>query len=142
MLSPPRPMTATRRSVLAAAWHWTGVALAAGSLMLMARMLGDGDRSRSTVLDDTRLQDPNDTPFTYAGFLISGNIERPHALDLRCTHLGCPLRFNRQHRDLRCPCHGSRFDLDGRPTVGPATRHLGSGRLSRIGRRWIIGHRP
>lgn len=33
-----------------------------------------------------------------------------HAVSLRCTHLGCLLRFNGAERSWDCPCHGSRFD--------------------------------
>ncbi|MFL6119196.1 FAD-dependent oxidoreductase, partial [Actinophytocola sp.] len=36
-----------------------------------------------------------------------------HAVSLRCTHLGCLLRFNGAETSWDCPCHGSRFDVDG-----------------------------
>jgi glycine/D-amino acid oxidase-like deaminating enzyme/nitrite reductase/ring-hydroxylating ferredoxin subunit len=44
-----------------------------------------------------------------------------HAVSLRCTHLGCLLRFNGAERSWDCPCHGSRFGADGRVLEGPAT---------------------
>ena len=47
-----------------------------------------------------------------------------HAVSLRCTHLGCLLRFNSAERSWDCPCHGSRFDVDGGVLEGPATRPL------------------
>jgi glycine/D-amino acid oxidase-like deaminating enzyme/nitrite reductase/ring-hydroxylating ferredoxin subunit len=47
-----------------------------------------------------------------------------HAVSLRCTHLGCLLRFNSAERSWDCPCHGSRFDVDGTVLEGPATRAL------------------
>jgi glycine/D-amino acid oxidase-like deaminating enzyme/nitrite reductase/ring-hydroxylating ferredoxin subunit len=47
-----------------------------------------------------------------------------HAVSLRCTHLGCLLRFNAAERSWDCPCHGSRFDVDGSVLEGPATRPL------------------
>lgn len=41
----------------------------------------------------------------------------------RCTHLGC--RINRvEENELVCPCHGSRFNLDGGVVHGPAARSL------------------
>ena len=49
---------------------------------------------------------------------------RLHAISLRCTHLGCLLRFNAAERSWDCPCHGSRFDVDGSVLEGPATRPL------------------
>jgi glycine/D-amino acid oxidase-like deaminating enzyme/nitrite reductase/ring-hydroxylating ferredoxin subunit len=47
-----------------------------------------------------------------------------HAVSLRCTHLGCLLRFNGAERSWDCPCHGSRFDIDGAVLEGPATSPL------------------
>lgn len=47
-----------------------------------------------------------------------------HAVSLRCTHLGCLVRFNAAERSWDCPCHGSRFDVDGAVLEGPATRPL------------------
>jgi nitrite reductase/ring-hydroxylating ferredoxin subunit len=41
----------------------------------------------------------------------------------RCTHLGC--RITETRGDLLvCPCHGSRFRLDGAVAAGPAARSL------------------
>jgi glycine/D-amino acid oxidase-like deaminating enzyme/nitrite reductase/ring-hydroxylating ferredoxin subunit len=47
-----------------------------------------------------------------------------HAVSLRCTHLGCLLRFNGAERSWDCPCHGSRFDVDGDVLEGPAVKPL------------------
>ncbi|MEV0634170.1 FAD-dependent oxidoreductase [Streptomyces sp. NPDC050619] len=47
-----------------------------------------------------------------------------HALSPRCTHLGCLVAFNAAERAWECPCHGSRFDTDGKVVHGPATRPL------------------
>jgi nitrite reductase/ring-hydroxylating ferredoxin subunit len=47
-----------------------------------------------------------------------------HAVSLRCPHMGCLLRFNSAERSWDCPCHGSRFDVDGAVLEGPATKGL------------------
>ncbi|HLM05816.1 MAG TPA: FAD-dependent oxidoreductase [Blastococcus sp.] len=46
------------------------------------------------------------------------------ALSARCTHLGCIVHFNDAERAWECPCHGSRFGLDGSVIQGPANRPL------------------
>jgi Rieske Fe-S protein len=47
-----------------------------------------------------------------------------HAVSPSCTHLGCLVRFNDAERSWDCPCHGSRFGVDGRVLQGPAVREL------------------
>ena len=47
---------------------------------------------------------------------------RIYALRSTCTHRACLVVPDTS--DLRCPCHGSRFELDGTVTKGPATRPL------------------
>jgi len=39
----------------------------------------------------------------------------------RCPHLGCALKYNRAEHSWDCPCHGSRFDCEGRLLDNPAT---------------------
>ena len=37
-----------------------------------------------------------------------------------CTHLGCTFPWNPHENQFQCPCHGSRYDHDGRVVRGPA----------------------
>ena len=46
------------------------------------------------------------------------------ALSAVCTHLGCITRYRPDERIITCPCHGSRFNLDGDVLAGPAPRPL------------------
>jgi len=47
-----------------------------------------------------------------------------HGCSAVCTHLGCLVKFNPAETSWDCPCHGSRFDIEGRVLDGPATRPL------------------
>ncbi|WP_181770611.1 FAD-dependent oxidoreductase [Amycolatopsis pittospori] len=47
-----------------------------------------------------------------------------HAVGAHCTHLGCLVAFNNAEKTWDCPCHGSRFALDGSVLQGPAVRSL------------------
>lgn len=44
--------------------------------------------------------------------------------DAHCTHMGCILNFNNKTEQFNCPCHKSRFDIDGTKLKGPAKRDL------------------
>lgn len=46
------------------------------------------------------------------------------ALSSVCTHLGCVTRHQPDGNLIACPCHGSRFALDGEVLEGPAPRPL------------------
>jgi glycine/D-amino acid oxidase-like deaminating enzyme/nitrite reductase/ring-hydroxylating ferredoxin subunit len=47
-----------------------------------------------------------------------------HAVSARCTHLGCIVSWNPAETSWDCPCHGSRFSVDGEVIQGPAVRNL------------------
>jgi cytochrome b6-f complex iron-sulfur subunit len=46
-----------------------------------------------------------------------------YAIDAVCTHLGCLVELAEEDGFV-CPCHDSRFDAQGRPQAGPATKPL------------------
>jgi Rieske Fe-S protein len=45
-------------------------------------------------------------------------------VSVRCTHMGCMLQWNGAETSWDCPCHGSRFDPDGRVLDAPAIKPL------------------
>ena len=47
-----------------------------------------------------------------------------HAVSARCTHLGCIVQWNPAETSWDCPCHGSRFSVDGEVLQGPAVSDL------------------
>lgn len=40
----------------------------------------------------------------------------------RCPHLGCALRYNPAEHSWDCPCHGSRFDAEGKLIDNPSMK--------------------
>lgn len=77
-------------------------------------------------------------PLVHGGFLVTGGADAPRALELACTHLGCPLELDRATGQLACPCHGSRFALDGAVLAGPATRPLAAAAMRRDADGWQV----
>ena len=65
---------------------------------------------------------PNSVP---AGrFHISRATDGLRVLYAVCTHLGCLPKWTETNERFECPCHGSKFELDGGYIEGPAPRSL------------------
>jgi glycine/D-amino acid oxidase-like deaminating enzyme/nitrite reductase/ring-hydroxylating ferredoxin subunit len=47
-----------------------------------------------------------------------------HALNPVCTHAKCIVNWNSEEKSWDCPCHGARFDIDGKVLNGPADKDL------------------
>jgi nitrite reductase/ring-hydroxylating ferredoxin subunit len=47
-----------------------------------------------------------------------------HGLSPVCRHLYCLVDWNPAERSWDCPCHGSRYDAEGRVIQGPTTKDL------------------
>jgi len=56
--------------------------------------------------------------------LLVQHDDRVWALSAACSHLGCTVAPGPDGRSLDCPCHGSRYALDGAVLHGPADQPL------------------
>jgi len=75
---------------------------------------------------NSRITLPADLPQGVTFFksvIINNNDKELILLSSKCTHLGC--KINKLEDDkLVCPCHGSKFNLDGKVIQCPATASL------------------
>ncbi len=124
--------TLKRREFLKAmAWTGLGATVAAGAVPLGAILLPPpagkaGGPSR--ILLGPLSEFP---PGSSAGKLLQGKpVIAFHgstgimAVSSRCTHLGCLVNWNAEAEEIRCPCHGGRFDCQGKVLGGPPPTSL------------------
>ena len=55
----------------------------------------------------------------FGGFVVK-NQGKVDVFAINYSHLGCSVALNSDARSFDCPCHGSRFHLDGTVLHGPA----------------------
>ena len=60
---------------------------------------------------------PGDLAF--GGFVVKSQ-GKLDVLAINCSHLGCSVALNASANTFDCPCHGSRFHIDGTVLHGPA----------------------
>jgi Rieske Fe-S protein len=58
---------------------------------------------------------------------------------LRCTHMGCVVRWQAAADEYFCPCHQGRYDGNGNPIAGPPPRSLSMVPVSIRGSRVVLG---
>lgn len=84
------------------------------------------------ILCDMVLEKPNDFAEVFSPqrsilkpqLLINGAESTANLLiptTRRCPHLGCALKWNKAEHTWDCPCHGSRFEENGKIIDNPAT---------------------
>ncbi len=70
--------------------------------------------------------------------LVRDSATSVRALDPVCTHRECLVAYNPGENKLKCPCHGSQFDLNGRVVHGPASRPLANYAAELAGEQIIV----
>ncbi len=82
--------------------------------------------SRGPVDIGTAAEYPRDgiyERFTRHQFFVLRRDGRISAISNVCTHRSCTVRYE-QGSGFVCPCHGARFDVEGKVTGGPAPLDL------------------
>lgn len=127
----PAAAPVTRREFLNYAWGAAmGVVLAetaiAGFLFALPRfkegefggIFNLGPASSLPEVDATPVQNID------GAFWLVNDPDGARALYRVCTHLGCLYEWKEQTHRFECPCHGSKFQHNGRYIEGPAPRSL------------------
>ena len=141
-LADPPP---TRRRTLELLVAVGTVAYAGALLVPAARFLGtsDGDHEKArwlrvAKLDALKENTPTRVPvrgaqrdaFTVTADVTLGSVwlaragSEVRALSSECPHLGCAVDVVAGGASFGCPCHTSRFALDGKPESGPSPRGM------------------
>ncbi len=78
-------------------------------------------KSRLVELPSNKIQS---STFVGKEFILLSNRDEAKVLSRQCPHLGCRLEINDKYGQIVCPCHGSRFDMEGRYVSGPAKKDM------------------
>jgi cytochrome b6-f complex iron-sulfur subunit len=121
----PEQVEWTRRAVIKFAW--TGV-IAASVLSiepLVEYLTSKEDRLHSPLVFYDKLLQENDWQrVPDSRVWVKKDDQGINALLATCTHLGCEVTYLPEKKEWHCPCHGSIYDTEGRPTSGPALKPL------------------
>lgn len=122
-LDPPRMK---RRSFLSLASLGSFAAAlgtaAAGILRLPSPAVLPGPVRRFKVGSPEEFAVGSETMFAADNFVLFRDNGGFYAISATCTHLGCTVAQSQE--GFACPCHGSRFNRDGKVIGGPAPRPL------------------
>jgi Rieske Fe-S protein len=120
----------TRREILA-----RGAALGAGLVVLGPVLTGcqtQKDKPAPVTTGTVNIGPASDFPAgtvsmkflpTY-GIVLANESGPVLAIHPKCTHKGCIAQWDEEHVQFACPCHGSRFNILGQVTHGPARQPL------------------
>lgn len=117
--------------------------LSTNSLLAVSGILGIGglirylgyqfDPTPPTEFDigpATRYPKKSRTIVTHIPAIVIHDDNGIRAISLTCSHLGCAVE--ERNFGFECPCHSSRYDLDGVVLKGPATKNLRKLRVEKV----------
>lgn len=56
--------------------------------------------------------------------MIFNDDNKKYEVYRKCPHMGCKLLFNETEKTWDCPCHGSRFNIEGKCINSPSNRNI------------------
>lgn len=119
--------TALERALVVSAAAWAaGMGVPAGIYLWPMRRGGPGldtahaGADESLAVGESALIKAREAPI----LLVRESADKIHAFSAICTHLGCLVHWRKKEKDIYCPCHGGRFDLEGNVFGGPPPRPL------------------
>ncbi len=65
-------------------------------------------------------------------FILFDDGKKAWALSRKCTHLGCTVHFHEKEKLIECPCHQSRFSIEGIVLNGPAKQPLNKFKVEKL----------
>lgn len=87
---------------------------------LHAPPLGEQEKQVTLTTDDVAVGDAVQIIYRGQPVIVIRNGESDFTtLSAVCTHLGCLVKWEAATQTLHCPCHGARFDKQGRVLAGP-----------------------
>lgn len=124
--------SSTRRFFLTSWLTVTTLAAVGGTIYPLVRYLspsskaGGGKKSSINIpLADVSIGDSRFFKFKgKPAILIRQSDKEVVALSAVCTHLGCIIKYTPTDQLLKCPCHGAKFDSNGKVLGGPAPSPL------------------
>jgi cytochrome b6-f complex iron-sulfur subunit len=60
------------------------------------------------------------------------------AVNPKCTHQGCDVKWAAEDKKYACPCHGASFDANGEVLNGPATKPLAAYSAKIVGTQVLV----
>lgn len=120
----------SRRDFLKTAWKGLGVVAGLEITGLTLHFLADRhDSTNVEIMFEVGFPDEfplgTVTPFRKGHFyLVRMNDGGFIAITIKCSHLGCSVLWDEKNNEFICPCHSSKFSIDGNVINPPAPRAL------------------
>jgi len=113
----------SRRDIIKSGYRWLQYAVAAALLYPLCRFLGFKVPRKPRKVEVHKSLKVTGFIVEH-DFIIFAGPQGPWAVSRKCTHLGCRLNYRENEKSLLCPCHQSRFTIQGKRVAGPAKLNL------------------